>query len=92
MHEDNGYEVHINKIEDIIEKQKQIGWRYIIRGFVAEAWGAQQELYMRLNDKEIVGDSHTTGRAKQKRVRSIDTSPTIVRTRTRNIRTRSEYI
>jgi hypothetical protein len=57
LHEDNGYEVHSNEIEDIIEKQKQIGWRYFIRGFVAEAWGRQQELHMRLNDKDIVGDS-----------------------------------
>jgi hypothetical protein len=46
-----------NEIQDIIEKQKQIGWQYIIRGFFAEAWGAQQELYMRSNDKAIVGDS-----------------------------------
>jgi hypothetical protein len=37
LHDENGYKVHSNEIEGIIEKQGKIMWRYIIRMFVAEA-------------------------------------------------------
>jgi hypothetical protein len=56
LHDEMGYEVHSNEVEEIIEKQGKIGWRFIVRGFVAEAWGTYQEIQSRSNEKEIAGD------------------------------------